>query len=744
MLRLKNVSKFYYSNGMIASGFSRVNLELDMGEFVVITGESGSGKSTLLNVLSGLDTYEEGEMYIDGRETSHYNEADFEEYRRKYVGNIFQNFNLVNSYTVYQNVELALMLNGEKGADVKERVRSIIDKVGLSDFINTKCSKLSGGQKQRVAIARALAKETPIIVADEPTGNLDSQAAEDVIRLLNEISKDKLVIIVTHNLEQVEQYATRLIKMHDGKILEDKTLKSPEKKEDQEPSAYEDITFGGRVKLGIRNAFNIPTKFVLIFAVFLFIATAVAGTYASFQKQEYQESLYGYNEFFSDTSDSRIVIKKTDKTAITEEDFAAVESMANVKKVVRDDTMIDYPVSISDEEYWFYFYGNFMDVKYFDGELTAGRMPENPYEIVLEGSPDDYYLNQAQEEIIGTKLYVDSYDSEGNRETGQAFTVVGLYLNEDMTSGRENKFYAGEEILGYMRQEAAARNNNVKSLFEGQYYMSSEEGTDFRIVPNANVPKGEAYVSSRVNEMTESGSCKGKPIVISTESIYGSDSMTVKISKTYSKSTLEKLTGVVYKDSRNGEVYVNEEDYNNLINKGTFQSSVYVEDVKELDTVIEDLKGMGFETLAMRDALSNEGGDIVQIVSMMKTFMMTVLIIALFFISYFIIKIVLKSRNAYYTTLRTLGASRRISKQLLDIELFVTATLAYAVFLTAMLLVYGGVITQAFIVDLAGYLGPANYVIMYLIIIAMSYMISQRFARKLFKDSVMNTYREEV
>ena len=120
MLKLKNVSKFYYSKGVIASGFSKVNLELSMGEFVVITGESGSGKSTLLNVLSGLDTYEEGEMYINGEETSHYNESDFEEYRRKYVGNIFQNFNLVNSYTVYQNVELALLLNGENKRDVKD------------------------------------------------------------------------------------------------------------------------------------------------------------------------------------------------------------------------------------------------------------------------------------------------------------------------------------------------------------------------------------------------------------------------------------------------------------------------------------------------------------------------------------------------------------------------------------------------------------------------------------------------
>jgi len=302
----------------------------------------------------------------------------------------------------------------------------------------------------------------------------------------------------------------------------------------------------------------------------------------------------------------------------------------------------------------------------------------------------------------------------------------------------------GEELLGYMRQQAAADNNNVKSLYQGQYYMSSGEGADFRIVPNANVPSGEAFVSSRLNETADDGNCIGKQIVISTESIYGSDSMTVKISKTYSKSNLEKLTGVTYKDSQSGEVYVNEEDYNRLINKGIFQSSVYVDDVKGLNTVIEDLEGRGFNTLAMRDARAADGADIVQIVSMMKTFMLAVLIIALFFISYFIIRIVLKSRNAYYTTLRTLGASRRISKQLLDIELFVTATLAYAVFMAVMLLVYAGVITQTFAVDLAGYLEPANYVIMYLIIIAMSYMISQRFARKLFKDSVMNTYREEV
>ena len=146
MLKLENVSKIYYNNGIIATGFSKINLELKIGEFVVITGESGSGKSTLLNVISGLDSYEEGEMYVNGKETSHYTERDFEDYRRKYIANIFQNFNLVNSYTVYQNIELVLLLNGYKKREIKKKILDIIEQVGLTRFKNTKVSKLSGGQ----------------------------------------------------------------------------------------------------------------------------------------------------------------------------------------------------------------------------------------------------------------------------------------------------------------------------------------------------------------------------------------------------------------------------------------------------------------------------------------------------------------------------------------------------------------------------------------------------------------------
>lgn len=742
MLELRNVSKYYYSKGVIASGFSRVNLKLDMGEFVVITGESGSGKSTLLNVLSGLDTYEEGEMYINGEETSHYNEEDFESYRRKYVGNIFQNFNLINSYTVYQNVELALLLNGENKKDVKELVDGIIEKVGLTEFSNTKCAKLSGGQKQRVAIARALAKETPIIVADEPTGNLDSESAAEVMRILSEIAKDKLVIIVTHNIEQVEKYATRLIKMHDGKILEDKKLAEPEIKDEDSFRDFKDITVENRLRIGARNAFNIPVKFALIFFVFLFISFAVAGTYATFQKQEYEEATYGWNEFFRDTNDTRIVINKENRKAITDKEFEAIKKLDNVEKVIKDDTLIDYNNSISNEDWWYNFYGNFVAVEHFSGKLDYGRMPEKSNEIIIQGNKQNYDLKNEPEKILGQTFYMDDYDDEDNRKNGLSMKVVGISLTDDQNW--MVRFYVGEGILKEMRQKMAYEDSNVSVSLAGVDYESSSESAYFQVVPAKNVPKGRAYVSQSVDFEVPDGNCYGDTIKISIKNIYHKETLKVTIGGKYTKNNFNSMFGMKYKDSHEGKIFINPADYDELFYNGIFQSSVYVKDAKQLDSTIKELKALGFNTLAMRDALNNEGEDIQQIVSMMKTFVMAALVVALFFISYFIIKIVLKSRNSYYTTIRTLGATKRISKQLLDIELIITATIAFGLFMGTMLLVYAGVIDQPYIVDLVGYMSPANYILMYVIIIGMSYMVSTRFAKGLFKNSVMNTYREEV
>ena len=344
MLRLKKVSKFYYNKGIVASGINNVSLNFELGEFVVITGESGSGKSTLLNVISGLDSYEEGEMYINDLETSHYRESDFEDYRKKYVSNIFQTYNLVNSYSVYQNIELVFLINGYKSKDIKSKVLSLIEEVGLTKYKNTKVSKLSGGQKQRVAIARALAKETPIIIADEPTGNLDSKSGREIVKLLKKVSNGKLVIVVTHNLEQILHLATRVITMADGRVISDNKIKEYDKCNSEIEFNDNKMSIFNIVKLGIRNTFNIIPKFLLILMVFLFISFGLLSMYSSSEKSEVDSINSLYNNYFSNTDPKRIVINKKDGTKFTEEDVSNISNISNVDYIVKNDVLLDRTV----------------------------------------------------------------------------------------------------------------------------------------------------------------------------------------------------------------------------------------------------------------------------------------------------------------------------------------------------------------------------------------------------------------
>lgn len=222
MLRLERVSKFYSGNGLVSTGFSKVDLEFDTGEFVAITGESGSGKSTLLNVISGLDSYEEGEMYIMDQPTSGFSREDLEEYRKKYIGSIFQTFNLINSYTVYQNVELVLLMSGYDKREIPDRVREIIDKVGLSEYEKTKASKLSGGQKQRVAIARALAMDPELMLFDEPTSALDPEITGEVLNVMKKLAENHTtMIVVTHEMGFAKEVADRVLFMDQGIVVEE-------------------------------------------------------------------------------------------------------------------------------------------------------------------------------------------------------------------------------------------------------------------------------------------------------------------------------------------------------------------------------------------------------------------------------------------------------------------------------------------------------------------------------------------
>ena len=221
MLQINKISKQYKTDTLVQQALDHVSLSLRDSEFVAILGPSGSGKTTLLNIIGGLDRYDNGDLIINGISTEKYNDRDWDSYRNHTVGFIFQSYNLIPHQTILSNVELALTISGISKKERKQKAKEALIEVGLGEHIHKRPNQLSGGQMQRVAIARALVNDPDILLADEPTGALDSATSVQVMELLKEVAKDRLVVMVTHNPELAEEYATRIVKLKDGKIIGD-------------------------------------------------------------------------------------------------------------------------------------------------------------------------------------------------------------------------------------------------------------------------------------------------------------------------------------------------------------------------------------------------------------------------------------------------------------------------------------------------------------------------------------------
>ncbi|MCI8590102.1 MAG: ABC transporter ATP-binding protein/permease [Clostridiales bacterium] len=221
MLKLIDIKKVYLFGDQRQTALNGVSVTLRKNEFVSILGPSGCGKTTLLNIIGGLDRYSEGDLIIKGISTKEYRDGDWDTYRNRSIGFVFQNYNLIPHQSILANVELAMTLSGVKRAERRERAKEALQKVGLGEYIHKKPNQMSGGQMQRVAIARALVNNPEILLADEPTGALDSETSIQIMELLSEIAKDRLVVMVTHNPELAEKYSTRIIRLLDGRIVDD-------------------------------------------------------------------------------------------------------------------------------------------------------------------------------------------------------------------------------------------------------------------------------------------------------------------------------------------------------------------------------------------------------------------------------------------------------------------------------------------------------------------------------------------
>lgn len=731
MLKLKNVSKYYYQEGVVAQGFTKINLELHLGEFVVITGESGSGKSTLLNVLSGLDSYEEGEMYINGEETSHYTEEDYLNYRRKYVNNIFQNFNLINSYTVYENIELAMLTNGRKRRDVKKYIDELIDKVDLKKYRNTQTSKLSGGQKQRVAIARALANDTPILVADEPTGSLDSESSTKILKLLHEISKEKLVIVVTHQKDEIEKYATRLIRMHDGKILENKVVNKINLDDNLKEKEVKNITYLNKIRLGIRNAFNIPVKFILMFIIFLLITVTLITNYAAFKMAEYEEVDGSFNAYFYNDSDTRIILTKINGEIFTESDYETIKNLDNISAIVEQDLINDYEMYLDSNSL------------YLNGKISAkeiinvnyGNVPQNNDEIVIIGNEDNWYFKNYQEELLNNNFNLE------NTTYNQKLKIVGIKYDNSMND-YEVEFYLNDNLLNTisrsLNKEYTVININLNNNYfsnNGMYYLNVEASD--------KINDGEVYIKDELNGYCKNYNCLNSKLNITVNNIYYQDSMDLKITSIFNKDNTKKLLDINYDDVYS-TIFISNSDFDRLFNKGNYQSSVFVKEIKDLDNTIINLNNLGYNTLKLRDTKHNDAELIMQIFKIFRLIVVIALVVTLFFISYFIMKIIYKSRNSYFTTLRTLGSTKNVCVNILTNELITLASITYLIFLIFIYLVSHNIIKFEYFNNLSNYVTFREYLIVYLILILLSILMSKRYGRKIFKNSIIKTYGERI
>lgn len=238
MLQLRNVVKDYHTGDEVVQALKGVSVNFRRNEFVSILGQSGCGKTTLLNIVGGLDQYTSGDLVINGKSTKDFKSRDWDSYRNNSVGFVFQSYNLIPHQSVLSNVELALTLSGVSKAERRKRAKEVLEKVGLGSQIHKKPNQMSGGQMQRVAIARALINDPDILLADEPTGALDTETSVQIMDLLKEIAKDKLVIMVTHNPELAQQYSTRIVKLLDGNVIDDTNPFSDEDEAKEDDGSY--------------------------------------------------------------------------------------------------------------------------------------------------------------------------------------------------------------------------------------------------------------------------------------------------------------------------------------------------------------------------------------------------------------------------------------------------------------------------------------------------------------------------
>ncbi len=750
LVTLKDVGKIYVSEGNVAVGIRDVNLSFDRGEFVAITGKSGSGKSTLLNVISGMDSYEEGELYINGEPTSHYLQSDWEEYRKKYISFIFQDYNIVESFTVLQNVELALM-HIDNSRERRKQAIALIKRVGLESHMKHKGSQLSGGQKQRTVIARALAKNSPILLADEPTGNLDSKTSKEIIELLREISHEKLVIVVTHNFDEVEEHATRHIRIFDGSVDSDQTLiKGTAIQGSLKPdeNTNTDGRFLHNIKHNLKKGmllgkirFTSKPKLSAFICIVMCIATLVSAIVTASSGDI--ASLFEKSTLFT-PYDGRVVIMRKDGEIISSEELESLREKVGADKALQYDYLLDYSCRRYD-------FG--IECETDVGKPDVGRYPESANEVLLylpiykqseygkdEISQDRKYIGNilpADYEVVGIKYFYDNTKKSKIIMTEEGYNVATvLAYMQNKKYGSEILLNSSHSIFGYDVFVSFELPEKTYTIYESKLgyvgeWMNNDGGKNTSIAVSLNISpyaSEDIYIEDEIYfEGSVSSSTDGETVIEYSLDKCNFDGV---VNFVNAISTTEASV-IVSSD------IITDFIYNNCFDKIYTQASLFFESDWKAKEKISDLDELGYT--AVLSSTEQAQSDVTRLLTLIVAFFALVSwVVSIVFIGLFLNLCTSKamlSSSGDVAIMRSMGIPVKIIKISIYIQTMISiipSTLVCAVVLT---LIYTNPKTNG----LFTFLHLWQYVLLFIGIFIITYRASKKYVKKIFGKSVKKT-----
>lgn len=621
-IEIKGLNKYYSNESQVVVGLKNIDLSLNIGEFIAITGASGSGKTTLLNVISGMDTYNDGYFMVGGKDVNTFTPIDYENYRRNSVRFIFQNYNLIDSFTVYENVAIAFDHQDIDKTTKDTKIKELLKEVFLENMKDKKVSYLSGGEKQRVAIARALASDAQILACDEPTGNLDSENSKKIVEILKRLSNKRLVLYVTHDIKEIQDVATRVIKMHDGQIVYDKIQKEVVKEEftPLEDKPLVEKTF----KVSNRLLLSTPRRFVL-WTLILFISTLSFGIiYQMLFNQSASSNSDYYKNSFSNSYDERIVVKNSNFEPFTVEQLETMSRLEHVNGVIKNDLGLDNSFMIDDDSFYYQFFYFRSKNLIKNQRVSVGKFATNEDEIVIQN--DFKYSGIHDEDLLNRSL---KFKNNRNENKVYEFKVTGIL------HGSRGYIFASNSKIDEI--------GNDLLLSKLTLNVGDVELTDLKVV-------FDDTLDSNMIKIKRNGSAYVP---------YNPTKITFKcpfFSFEIKDPTVEVSHGDFYDYSY--VVSCNKSLFQEYIDK-SYEVTIDCTSASNVETLTAELESKGFLALPILKTKSSVLEITNFISNIFKTIFSFILLLLIAFLSYISLKNIVMSESKSFQTLRALGFSRK-------------------------------------------------------------------------------------